>query len=90
MQFCDLRVSDLMDMKNVLVCLFLLPFLTVEASETSDFTLSRIQVLPIKDTQPDRQYELYIKLPESSHQTAFAMTGVRSVTWLSNFTKEKR
>jgi len=48
----------------VLVCLFLLPLLTVEASKTSDFTLSRIKVVPIKDTQSDRQYELYIKLPE--------------------------
>jgi predicted alpha/beta superfamily hydrolase len=55
-----------MDMKNilVLVCLSLLPFLTVHASETSDFILPKIQVLPIKDTQADRQYELYIKLPE--------------------------
>lgn len=53
-------------MKNILilVCLTLLPFLSVQANETSDFTLSRIQVLPIKDTQADRQYELYIKLPE--------------------------
>jgi len=55
-----------MDMKNILilVCLYLLPFLFVQANETSDFTLSKIQVLPIKDTQADRQYELYIKLPE--------------------------
>lgn len=58
-----------MDMKKilVLVCVSLLPFLTVEAneaSETRDFTLSKIQVVPIKDTQADRQYELYIKLPE--------------------------
>lgn len=51
----------------VLVCLSLLPFLTVQANEandTSDFTLPRIQVVPIKDTQADKQYELYIKLPE--------------------------
>jgi len=50
-----------------LVLLLLLPFLTVQANEikkTSDFTLSKIQVVPIKDTQADRQYELYIKLPE--------------------------
>jgi len=54
-------------MKNILilVCLTLLPFLSVQANETSDFTLSKIQVLPIKDTQADRQYELYIKLPEA-------------------------
>jgi len=56
-----------MTMKNILilVCLTLLPFLSVQANETSDFTLSKIQVLPIKDTQADRQYELYIKLPEA-------------------------
>lgn len=55
-----------MVIKNILilVCLTLLPFISVQASETSDFTLSKIQVLPIKDTQADRQYELYIKLPE--------------------------
>ncbi|MEW6998026.1 alpha/beta hydrolase [Colwelliaceae bacterium BS250] len=50
-----------------LVLLLLLPFLTVQAiemNETSDFTLSKIQVVPIKDTQADKQYELYIKLPE--------------------------
>ena len=66
MRFSVLRVSYLMNMKKilVLVCLCLLTFLTVEAIETSDFTLSKIQVLPIKDTQADRQYELYIKLPE--------------------------
>jgi len=57
-----------MDMKKILVliCLTLLPLLTVQASEpskTRDLTLPRIQVLPIKDTQSDRQYELYIKLP---------------------------
>ncbi len=50
-----------------LVFLLLLPVLSVKASEiidTSDFILPKIQVLPIKDTQSDRQYELYIKLPE--------------------------
>lgn len=50
-----------------LVILLLLPFITVHASElneTRDLTLPRIQVVPIKDTQADRQYELYIKLPE--------------------------
>jgi predicted alpha/beta superfamily hydrolase len=55
-----------MDIKKILVSIFLslLPFLTVAASETSDFTLSKIHVMPIRDTQSDRQYELYIKLPE--------------------------
>jgi predicted alpha/beta superfamily hydrolase len=55
-----------MVIKNILVVIFLslLSSLLVEASETSDFKLPKIQVLPIKDTQADRQYELYIKLPE--------------------------
>ncbi len=55
-----------MNMKKslILVVMFLLPFLTVEAGETRDFTLPKIQIVPIKDTQADRQYELYIKLPE--------------------------
>jgi len=53
-------------MKNIiiLVCLSLLSLPPVQASEKSDLTLPKIQVLPIKDTQADRQYELYIKLPE--------------------------
>lgn len=66
MQFYDLQVCDLMDIKKtfILISLSLLPFLTVQAGETRDLTLPRIQVVPIKDTQADRQYELYIKLPE--------------------------
>jgi predicted alpha/beta superfamily hydrolase len=55
-----------MNIRNILVLayLFFLPFLFVEASETSNLTLPKIKVVPIKDTQADRQYELYIKLPE--------------------------
>lgn len=49
----------------VLVGLTLLTFLTAQASETTDLKLPKIQVVPIKDTQEDRQYELYIKLPEN-------------------------
>lgn len=66
MWFSVLRVSYRMDMKKILMlaCLSLLPFLSAEAGETGDFTLSKIQILPIKDTQAIRQYELYVKLPE--------------------------
>ncbi|MFT4567028.1 MAG: putative alpha/beta superfamily hydrolase [Saprospiraceae bacterium] len=32
--------------------------------ESANLVLPRIQVIPIKDTKADRQYELYIKLPE--------------------------
>lgn len=48
----------------VLICLSLLPFLSVATSEAKEFTLKRIEVVPIKDTQADRQYELYVKLPQ--------------------------
>mgnify|MGYP000023222935 CR=1 FL=1 len=47
-----------------LMLLLLLPFLAVQAKETGEFTLPKIQVIPIKDTRADKQYELYIKLPE--------------------------
>lgn len=55
-----------MNMKKSLslVFLFLLPFISVEASEYKSLELPRVQVIPIHDTQSDRQYELYIKLPE--------------------------
>ncbi len=55
-----------MNMKKslILVFLFLLPFISVEASEQKLFEIPRTQVIPIQDTKSDRQYELYIKLPE--------------------------
>ena len=61
-----LRNTGLMNVKKnfILVLLLLLPLLTVQAYEMTDFTLSKIQVTSVKDTQADRQYELYIKLPE--------------------------
>jgi predicted alpha/beta superfamily hydrolase len=53
-----------MDMKKILVWLLLLPYLLVSKSEANDLTLPTIQVVPIEDSQSDRQYELYVKLPE--------------------------
>ena len=54
-----------MNKKNVivLVVLIVLSFM-VEAKENKSFELPKIKVLPIQDSQTDRQYELYIKLPE--------------------------
>ncbi len=42
----------------------------VQAGEVTKLTLPKIQVQPIKDSQSNKQYELYIKLPEnySKHQ----------------------
>ena len=43
--------------------LFFLPFINVEAKQKS-LELPRIEVIPIIATESNRQYELYIKLPE--------------------------
>lgn len=67
MQFCNFRIIDFIDTKKILMVIGLvfLSIFTVQASQTRELTLPRIQVVPIKDTQADRQYELYIKLPQS-------------------------
>ncbi|MEM9000405.1 MAG: alpha/beta hydrolase-fold protein [Bacteroidota bacterium] len=36
----------------------------IPKAERSSLALPKIQVIPIKDTKNDRQYELYVKLPE--------------------------
>lgn len=56
-----------MNMKKslILVFLFSLPLIGAEASEKNSYEISGTQLLPIQDTQSDRQYELYIKLPEN-------------------------
>lgn len=48
----------------ILVFLLSLPFISVGASEYKSLKLSAIQVIPIQDTINDKEYELYIKLPE--------------------------
>lgn len=55
-----------MNVKNILVStlLFSLSFIAVAASENESFELPKIKVIPIQDSQTERQYELYIKLPE--------------------------
>ncbi|WP_108812119.1 alpha/beta hydrolase-fold protein [Sphingorhabdus sp. Alg231-15] len=51
--------------KNVLlVFVLLLPFIGAEAIAQKPYEMPRTQVVPILDTKSDRQYELYIKLPE--------------------------
>jgi len=52
-------------MKNILVFLFLLPFINVGASEQKLYHMPGTQVIPIKDTISNKQYELLIKLPEN-------------------------
>lgn len=52
-------------MKKILVFLFLLPFFNVGASEHKLYSMPGTQVIPIKDTVSNKQYELLIKLPDS-------------------------
>jgi len=59
------RAGKLMNMKSVLVLLFLTPFIVAEAGERKAFELPKVKVIPIQESASKRQYELYIKLPEN-------------------------
>lgn len=48
----------------IFISLFFLLFINVEASEADLYEIPRTKIIPMQDTQADRQYELYIKLPE--------------------------
>ncbi len=48
----------------LLALTFLLPLGSAAASELKPYEMPRTQVVPIQDTKSDRQYELYIRLPE--------------------------
>lgn len=54
----------------ILVGLFLLPFVGTAASELKPYEIPRSQVVPITDTATDRQYELYVRLPDDYAKTA--------------------
>lgn len=49
----------------VLFCLLTMPFAGVQAREFKPYEMARTQVVPIQESGTDRQYELYIKLPEN-------------------------
>ncbi|MBE0370390.1 alpha/beta hydrolase [Pseudoalteromonas aurantia] len=75
-----------MNIKNnwviTLACILLL--LTANVSGASSFTLPHTHVIPIKDTQQARQYELYIKLPEgyNKHEdTAYPVIYYTDAQW---------
>ena len=55
-----------------------------EAVERPSLELPRIQVIPIKDTETGRQYELYIKLPEAyseDNDTAYPVIYYTDAMW---------
>ncbi|WP_216822324.1 alpha/beta hydrolase-fold protein [Sphingorhabdus sp. EL138] len=59
-------MGDVMRFKKCFLGIFLLlfPFATAQANEQKPYDMPRTQVVPIHDSGADRQYELYIKLPE--------------------------
>lgn len=77
-----------------LVVSFFLPFTGVQAStqdiEPKPYEMPRSQVVPIKDSKTDRQYELYIKLPEdyakeagTKHPVVYTTDGAWHIEMLS-------
>lgn len=48
----------------VLICLLMQPFATAQANAFKPYEMPRTEVVPIQQSGTDRQYELYIKLPE--------------------------
>lgn len=48
----------------VLLHLLLLPYAVAQANELEPYTMPRTQVVPIRESGTDRQYKLYVKLPE--------------------------
>ncbi len=48
----------------ILLCPMLMPFAGIQAIAAEPYAMPRTQVVPIKDEAHDRQYELYVKLPE--------------------------
>ena len=67
-----------------LVFLLLLPFIGAEASEPKSYEMPRTQVVPIQDSKADRQYELYIRLPEGyseSSDTEYPVIYTTDAVW---------
>ena len=55
--------------KNVsLVLMLLFSSVFVQAGEHKSYELPNVKVIPIEDTQSNKRYELYIKLPEKYHE----------------------
>ncbi len=74
----------------ILVGVFLLSFANAGASEPKAYEIPRSQVVPIMDTATDRQYELYIRLPDdyakdadTKHPVVYATDGAWHMEMLS-------
>jgi len=67
-----------MNMKKniILIFLFLLPFINVEASENKPYEMPRTQIISIKNSETGGQNTLYIKLPkgyEENNDTQYSV-----------------
>ena len=49
---------------GITICLLLPAFISAQADELKSYEMPRTEVVPIQESGTDRQYELYIKLPE--------------------------
>ncbi len=54
----------------VIILLILLPQFYANASKQTAYVMPRTQVIPIKDSKANRQYELFIRLPEGYSKNA--------------------
>ncbi len=73
-------------MKKVLIVVFLfsLPFINVEAGEKKPYELPRTQIIPIQDSDSKGQYELYIKLPEKyskNNKSTYPVIYIADAVW---------
>ena len=73
-------------MKNTifLIVLFLLTFMTVDASEIDFYEMPRTQVVSIQNDDSKGQYELYIKLPKDytkSKDTKYPVIYITDAVW---------
>lgn len=66
MQSSKIEINKPKNMLKYLILVLTLSmyFTCVEASENKAYEMPRTQVVPIKNTETNAQYELYIKLPE--------------------------
>jgi predicted alpha/beta superfamily hydrolase len=65
-----------------LTCLLLMPFVGALASDNKPYEIPRSEVVPITDSKTDRQYELYVRLPDdyakdadTKHPVVYATDG---------------
>jgi len=63
-EYTKMNGINILKASVVLGFLLLLPYVNVEAGEHKSLGIPRTQIVPIQDTKSNRQYDLYIKLPE--------------------------